>query len=75
MARLLPVSASRNAETFARAWPGKTPAHGRGQAHAVVGFEFLTSVAVLVFLLLAEGFKRPSLSKGGLPTRETRVVG
>ena len=30
-------------------------------ADAVVGFEFLTSVAVLVFALLAEGFKRPSL--------------
>jgi multisubunit Na+/H+ antiporter MnhF subunit len=30
-------------------------------ADAVVGFEFLTSVAVLVFALLAEGFNRPSL--------------
>jgi multisubunit Na+/H+ antiporter MnhF subunit len=30
-------------------------------ADAVVGFEFITSVAVLVFALLAEGFKRPSL--------------
>jgi multisubunit Na+/H+ antiporter MnhF subunit len=30
-------------------------------ADAVVGFEFLTSVAVLVFALLAEGFKRSSL--------------
>jgi multisubunit Na+/H+ antiporter MnhF subunit len=30
-------------------------------ADAVVGFEFLTSVAVLIFALLAEGFKRPSL--------------
>jgi multisubunit Na+/H+ antiporter MnhF subunit len=30
-------------------------------ADAVVGFEFLTSVAVLVFALLAEGFERPSL--------------
>ena len=30
-------------------------------ADAVVGFEFLTSVAVIVFALLAEGFKRPSL--------------
>ena len=30
-------------------------------ADAVVGFEFLTSVAVMVFALLAEGFKRPSL--------------
>jgi multisubunit Na+/H+ antiporter MnhF subunit len=27
----------------------------------VVGFEFITSVAVMVFALLAEGFKRPSL--------------
>jgi multisubunit Na+/H+ antiporter MnhF subunit len=30
-------------------------------ADAVVGFEFLASVAVLIFALLAEGFKRPSL--------------
>jgi multisubunit Na+/H+ antiporter MnhF subunit len=30
-------------------------------ADAVVGFEFLTSVAVMIFALLAEGFKRPSL--------------
>jgi multisubunit Na+/H+ antiporter MnhF subunit len=30
-------------------------------ADAVVGFEFLTSVAVLIFALLAEGFGRPSL--------------
>jgi multisubunit Na+/H+ antiporter MnhF subunit len=30
-------------------------------ADAVVGFEFITSVAVLIFALLAEGFKRPSL--------------
>lgn len=30
-------------------------------ADAVVGFEFITSVAVMVFALLAEGFKRPSL--------------
>jgi multisubunit Na+/H+ antiporter MnhF subunit len=30
-------------------------------ADAVVGFEFLTSVAVMVFALLAEGFRRPSL--------------
>lgn len=28
---------------------------------AVVGFELITSVAVMVFALLAEGFKRPSL--------------
>ena len=30
-------------------------------ADAVIGFELLTSVAVMVFALLAEGFKRPSL--------------
>jgi multisubunit Na+/H+ antiporter MnhF subunit len=30
-------------------------------ADAVIGFQFITSVAVLVFALLAEGFKRPSL--------------
>jgi len=30
-------------------------------ADAVVGFEFITSVAVMVFALLAEGFKRPGL--------------
>ena len=30
-------------------------------ADAVVGFEFITAVAVMVFALLAEGFKRPSL--------------
>lgn len=30
-------------------------------ADAVVGFEFLTSVAVMIFALLAEGFKRPAL--------------
>lgn len=30
-------------------------------ADAVVGYEFLTSVAVLVFALLAEGFARSSL--------------
>jgi multisubunit Na+/H+ antiporter MnhF subunit len=30
-------------------------------AEAVIGFEFLTSVAVMVFALLAEGFRRPSL--------------
>ena len=34
----------------------------RGElADAVVGFEFITSVAVMVFALLAEGFQRPSL--------------
>ena len=30
-------------------------------ADAVVGFEFLTSVAVMIFALLAEGFKRSGL--------------
>ena len=30
-------------------------------ADAVVGFEFITSVAVMIFALLAEGFQRPSL--------------
>jgi multisubunit Na+/H+ antiporter MnhF subunit len=30
-------------------------------ADAVIGFQFITSVAVMVFALLAEGFKRPSL--------------
>jgi multisubunit Na+/H+ antiporter MnhF subunit len=30
-------------------------------ADAVVGFEFLTTVAVMIFALLAEGFRRPSL--------------
>ena len=30
-------------------------------ADAVVGYEFVTSVAVMVLALLAEGFKRPSL--------------
>jgi multisubunit Na+/H+ antiporter MnhF subunit len=30
-------------------------------ADAVIGFEFITSVAVMVFALLAEGFRRPSL--------------
>ncbi|MCL2584014.1 MAG: monovalent cation/H+ antiporter complex subunit F [Streptosporangiales bacterium] len=34
----------------------------RGEAaDAVVGYEFLTAVAVMVFALLAEGFARPSL--------------
>ena len=28
---------------------------------AVVGYEFITSVAVMIFALLAEGFKRSSL--------------
>jgi len=28
------------------------------QADAVVGFEFITGVAVMIFALLAEGFKR-----------------
>jgi multisubunit Na+/H+ antiporter MnhF subunit len=31
------------------------------EADAVVGYEFITSVAVLILALLAEGFKRPSL--------------
>jgi multisubunit Na+/H+ antiporter MnhF subunit len=30
-------------------------------ADAVIGFQFVTAVAVMVFALLAEGFKRPSL--------------
>ncbi len=30
-------------------------------ADAVVGYEFVTSVAVMILALLAEGFKRPSL--------------
>ena len=30
-------------------------------ADALIAFELLTSVAVMVFALLAEGFKRPSL--------------
>ena len=35
---------------------------GRGElADAVVGFQFVTAVAVLVFALLAEGFGRPGL--------------
>jgi multicomponent Na+:H+ antiporter subunit F len=29
-------------------------------ADAVVGYEFITGVAVMIFALLAEGFKRPS---------------
>ena len=34
----------------------------RGElADAVVGFEFLTSVAVMIFALLAEGFQRSGL--------------
>jgi multisubunit Na+/H+ antiporter MnhF subunit len=34
----------------------------RGElADAVVGFEFISTVAVLVFALLAEGFGRPGL--------------
>ncbi len=32
-----------------------------GPAEAVVGYEFITGVAVMIFALLAEGFKRPSL--------------
>ena len=30
-------------------------------ADAVIGFQFITSVAVMIFALLAEGFRRPSL--------------
>jgi multisubunit Na+/H+ antiporter MnhF subunit len=30
-------------------------------ADAVVGYEFITGVAVMIFALLAEGFRRPSL--------------
>ena len=30
-------------------------------ADAIVGYEFITGVAVMIFALLAEGFKRPSL--------------
>lgn len=34
----------------------------RGElAESIVGFEFVTGVAVMVFALLAEGFGRPSL--------------
>jgi multisubunit Na+/H+ antiporter MnhF subunit len=36
-------------------------ARGNTLADAVVGFEFLTTVAVMVFALLAEGFQRSSL--------------
>jgi multicomponent Na+:H+ antiporter subunit F len=38
---------------------GLTIARGTA-ADAVVGYEFITGVAVMVFALLAEGFKRPS---------------
>jgi multisubunit Na+/H+ antiporter MnhF subunit len=30
-------------------------------ADAVVGYQFITAVAVMILALLAEGFKRPSL--------------
>jgi multisubunit Na+/H+ antiporter MnhF subunit len=30
-------------------------------ADAVIGFQLITSVAVMIFALLAEGFRRPSL--------------
>jgi multisubunit Na+/H+ antiporter MnhF subunit len=30
-------------------------------ADAVIGFQFITAIAVMIFALLAEGFKRPSL--------------
>ena len=39
---------------------GITIARGR-LADAVIGFQFITSVAVMIFALLAEGFRRPSL--------------
>ncbi len=39
---------------------GVTIARG-STADAVVGYEFITAVAVMVLALLAEGFKRPSL--------------
>lgn len=45
---------------IAMAPAGVTIARGT-LADAVIGFEFITSVAVMVFALLAEGFKRPSL--------------
>jgi len=38
---------------------GLTIARGTA-ADAVVGYEFITGVVVMVFALLAEGFKRPS---------------
>lgn len=45
---------------IAMAPAGLTIARGT-LADGVVGFEFLTSVAVMIFALLAEGFQRPSL--------------
>ena len=30
-------------------------------ADAVVGYQFITAIAVMIFALLAEGFKRPGL--------------
>jgi multisubunit Na+/H+ antiporter MnhF subunit len=39
---------------------GLTIARGT-PADAVIGYEFLTAVAVMIFALLAEGFQRPSL--------------
>jgi multisubunit Na+/H+ antiporter MnhF subunit len=30
-------------------------------ADAVVGYQFITAIAVMIFALLAEGFERPSL--------------
>ncbi|HEY7260184.1 MAG TPA: monovalent cation/H+ antiporter complex subunit F [Trebonia sp.] len=39
---------------------GLTIARGTA-ADAVVGYEFITPVAVMIFALLAEGFQRPSL--------------
>ena len=39
---------------------GVTIAHGT-EADAVVGYQFITAVAVMILALLAEGFTRPSL--------------
>jgi multisubunit Na+/H+ antiporter MnhF subunit len=39
---------------------GLTIARGT-PADAVIGYEFITAVAVMIFALLAEGFQRPSL--------------
>lgn len=39
---------------------GVTIARG-SLSDAVVGYQFITSVAVMIFALLAEGFNRPSL--------------
>jgi len=39
---------------------GLTIARGT-PADAVIGYEFITAVAVMIFAMLAEGFQRPSL--------------